>query len=585
MLEDLFPGNSQVKNLDQMQQLPGGANQEEQMRLTLGKKLGLGFGVILTLMLISGTVSILKIQKISQLQDFLLDTRVPSLDAGRALQRDLFQTGSKCRQTILAGNQADRRQDGLARFQKTWDSIDKDLATLSELSPRWTLPENRDRLANIKAASEKARGFQQNSMDIAAGRTADAMEKAGNDYADKATPAVDGVVKIVGDMVGAFEEMNKKSKEDLDSANRTLIWMLSLSTLISLGVGVFVAIFLSRGVSATTQSILAQMQAIAGGNLTRAELKIQGNDELADLTRAINEMQSSLSKVIQSMRGTAEQVAAASEELSATSQQITANSEETTAQAKVVSDASGQVNTNLQTLASGAEEMNSTIGEIAKNATEAARVAGEAVEAAESANQTVSKLGDSSVEIEKVIEVITSIAQQTNLLALNATIEAARAGEAGKGFAVVANEVKELAKQTAKATEEIKQKISVIRENTGGAVTAIGGIKGVIDKVSHISTVIATAVEEQSATTSEMTRNVSEAARGASTISDTIKGVAEAAQSTSTSVGESQTSTEHLSRMANQLRDLVSQFKVGESARQSDQDPVMKAARHAAGAR
>ena len=113
----------------------------------------------------------------------------------------------------------------------------------------------------------------------------------------------------------------------------------------------------------------------------------------------------------------------------------------------------------------------------------------------------MSQLGDSSVEIGKVIEVITSIAQQTNLLALNATIEAARAGEAGKGFAVVANEVKELAKQTAKATEEIKQKITVIRENTGGAVEAIGGIKGVIDKISHISTVIATAVEEQSATT------------------------------------------------------------------------------------
>src|SRR5271166_3774606 len=157
--------------------------------------------------------------------------------------------------------------------------------------------------------------------------------------------------------------------------------------------------------------------------------------------------------------------------------------------------------------------MNVTIGEIAKNATEAARVAGEAVDAADSANQTVSRLGDSSVEIGKVIEVITSIAQQTNLLALNATIEAARAGDAGKGFAVVANEVKELAKQTAKATEEIKQKISVIRENTGGAVEAIGGIKGVIDKISQISTEIATAVEEQSATTSEMARNVTEAAR------------------------------------------------------------------------
>ena len=208
--------------------------------------------------------------------------------------------------------------------------------------------------------------------------------------------------------------------------------------------------------------------------------------------------------------------------------------------------------------------------------------------AAEAANQTVSRLGDSSVEIAKVIEVITSIAQQTNLLALNATIEAARAGEAGKGFAVVANEVKELAKQTARATEEITRKIGVIRENTAGAVAAIGGIKGVIDNISHISTVIATAVEQQSATTSEMTRNVSEAAQGAGTISKNIKGVADAAQSTSTTVGEAQTATEQLARMANQLRDLVGQFKVrAENSTEADVGlPIgMQAARQAAGGR
>jgi methyl-accepting chemotaxis protein len=261
---------------------------------------------------------------------------------------------------------------------------------------------------------------------------------------------------------------------------------------------------------------------IAGNNLAMTDLAVESADEIGEATVALNTMKNNLRGLLHSIADTAEQVAASSEELSATSQQITANSEETTVQAKVVSEAGHQVNTNLQTLASGAEEMNSTIGEIAKNATEAARVAGEAVGAAESAHKTVTKLGDSSLEIGKVIEVITSIAQQTNLLALNATVEAARAGEAGKGFAVVANEVKELAKQTAKATEEIKQKIMAIRENTGGAVSAIASIRGVIAVISGISTEIATAVEEQSATTSEMARNVAEAARGAVTISDNI---------------------------------------------------------------
>ena len=388
-----------------------------------------------------------------------------------------------------------------------------------------------------------------------------------------------------GDLRGAFTV--KASMEGLvqtANSNRIALFLTSFFTLLA---ALFVLFVLVRKLITKPMSAAVHLaNEIAGNNLAMEDLPVESADEIGEATIALNAMKNNLRSLLGAIGETAEQVAASSEELSATSQQITANSEETTAQAKVVSEAGGQVNTNLQTLASGAEEMNSTIGEIAKNATEAARVSGEAVGAANAANKTVSRLGDSSVEIEKVIEVITSIAQQTNLLALNATIEAARAGEAGKGFAVVANEVKELAKQTAKATEEIKQKIGVIRENTGGAVAAIGGIKEVIDKISHISTTIATAVEEQSATTSEMARNVTEAARGASTISDNIEGVARAAQATSTNVTQAQTAAEHLARTANQLRDQVSRFKLGrESPGQSGEDPTPKtqAAGYAAG--
>jgi methyl-accepting chemotaxis protein len=206
--------------------------------------------------------------------------------------------------------------------------------------------------------------------------------------------------------------------------------------------------------------------------------------------------------------------------------------------------------------------MGSTIQSIATNAHEAATVASNAVQTAQAANANVAKLSASSAEIGEVIKVITSIAQQTNLLALNATIEAARAGEAGKGFAVVANEVKELAKQTAKATEDISRKITAIQTDTHGAIEAIATISGVIHHINDISGTIATAVEEQSATTNEMTRNLGDAARGSKDITGSISGIAQAAESTSLGASVTQKAVQELVQMSAQLSSLVEQFKI-----------------------
>ena len=251
---------------------------------------------------------------------------------------------------------------------------------------------------------------------------------------------------------------------------------------------------------------------------------------------------------------------AASEELSAVSKQMTSNADETSTQANVVSAATEQVNRNIQTVATGTEEMSASIREIAKNASEAARVATSAVKVAETTNAVVGKLGESSADIGKMIKVITSIAQQTNLLALNATIEAARAGEAGKGFAVVANEVKELAKETAKATEDISQKIDTIQSDTRAAVVAIGQIGQIITQINEFQNTIASAVEEQTATTNEISRNVSDAARGSGEIAQNITGVARAAQGTSAGAGDTDRAATELSRMAAEMQRLVSQF-------------------------
>lgn len=262
-----------------------------------------------------------------------------------------------------------------------------------------------------------------------------------------------------------------------------------------------------------------------------------------------------------SVEDTARTLASAARELTSVSQQMAANAEETAAQANVASAAAEQVSSNVTTVATGAEEMGASIKEIAKNANEAAKVATSAVKVADRATATVAKLGESSAEIGNVIKVITSIAQQTNLLALNATIEAARAGEAGKGFAVVANEVKELAKQTAKATEDISRKIEAIQGDTKGAVEAIGQIGKIINQINDIQNTIATAVEEQTATTGEISRNVAEAAKGSNEIAQNVSGVAQAARSTTEGASETKKSADELTRMAFDLQKLVAQFK------------------------
>lgn len=248
------------------------------------------------------------------------------------------------------------------------------------------------------------------------------------------------------------------------------------------------------------------------------------------------------------------------QELTASSRTMSANAEESAAQANIVSSASVDVSRSVQGVAAATEQMTSSISEISKNAAEAAHVAAGAVAIADSTNAIIAQLGASSGEIGKIVKVITTIAQQTNLLALNATIEAARAGEAGKGFAVVANEVKELAKATAKATEDISQKIEAIQNDTQRSVTAIGEISVVINRINDISTTIASAVEEQSVTTNEIGRNASEAAKGASDIASNIQSVASAVRDTTSGALDSQKTAGDLGMLACELKGVADQL-------------------------
>ncbi len=301
------------------------------------------------------------------------------------------------------------------------------------------------------------------------------------------------------------------------------------------------------------------VNAAAAGDLTQ-EVEVGGDDAMAEMAQALGRFLSDLRGSIRGIALNAQAVAAAADQLQSISSQMGGNASATSSQANVVTAASREVTRNVETVATAAEEMNASIKEIAKNATEAAQVAETGVEAASTANLTVAQLGESSAEIGKIIKVITGIAQQTNLLALNATIEAARAGEAGKGFAVVANEVKELAKETAKATDDISRKIEAIQSDSASAVTAIGEISDIINQIADFQNTIASAVEEQAATTNEIARNVSEANRGSSEIYENITVVAQAAESTSAGAAESQRSAAELARMAAELQGLIANF-------------------------
>ena len=339
------------------------------------------------------------------------------------------------------------------------------------------------------------------------------------------------------------------------------------------------------------------MNLMAKGDLTHEYTVAEVDEDTAEvhanfsnIAEAVNAMSTNLREVMSGMSDNAQQLASTSTELSATATQLSSGAVETTSQSATVAAATEEMTTNMnnmassseemtanvQTVAAAVEELTTSIGEIAKTAEQASTIAKKAAQLTESSNTTIGKLGTDADEIGKVIEVIQDIAEQTNLLALNATIEAARAGDAGKGFAVVATEVKELARQTAEATEDIRKRIEGIQGSTGDAVRSIGEVGEVIQEVNNTSATIASAVEEQSITTKEIAANVSQTAQAASTVSTGVTESASACQEISrnivsvddaakqTAQGATQTETvgTELSKLSEQLQSMVGRFQM-----------------------
>lgn len=530
-------------------------------RSTVKTKLVVSFGLILFFTLIVGVISVYGYYVMGKSTDWLYVQGTRGIEESKQLQVEASAFDIEINHLLLSSTLANKtegqalRERSIANIEKLRANLEKNLKTIE---------------ANIirdKTRVEFNELVEDFDIYLIAIEQIILLEKSSPSaatamyFGDKVQGFKPRITKDLQDFVDAKLESAKLFHQAAEDAKHYAI----LSTLVTIVVAILLSILIGIRFR---HSIIDPLHKTRGALNALAESRLNTSIEGADYAGVVGQiahsaqiLQSNLRGAIQEISSNALMISASSEQLAVVSAQLNANAEETSSQANEVAQSSDIVSQNTQSVATSAEEFSTSIREISINAMEASRVANQAVSIANNTNEQMSKLSNSSIQIGEVVAVIADIAEQTNLLALNATIEAARAGELGKGFAVVANEVKELARSTAKATNEIGLSIDAIQADAKDAIESIGEITQIIHKIDDISSIIATAVEEQAATVSEISRNISTSAESSTRITETVEAVAIASRGISSGSSEIQNSSAELARVAAKLKELVSKFE------------------------
>ena len=530
-------------------------------RSTVKSKLIVSFGLILFFTLIVGLISIYGYYVMGKSTDWLYVQGTRGIEESKQLQVEASAFDIEINHLLLSSTLANKaegqalREKSIANIEKLRANLEKNLKTIEgNIIRDKTRVEFNELVEDFDIyliAIEQIILLEKSSPTAAS-----AMY-----FGDKVQGFKPRITKDLQDFVDAKLESAMLFHQAAEDAKHYAI----LSTMVTIVVAILLSILIGIRFR---HSIIDPLHKTRGALNALAESRLNTSIEGADYAGVVGQiahsaqiLQSNLRGAIQEISSNALMISASSEQLAVVSAQLNANAEETSSQANEVAQSSDIVSQNTQSVATSAEEFSTSIREISINAMEASRVANQAVSIANNTNEQMSKLSNSSIQIGEVVAVIADIAEQTNLLALNATIEAARAGELGKGFAVVANEVKELARSTAKATNEIGLSIDAIQADAKDAIESIGEITQIIHKIDDISSVIATAVEEQAATVSEISRNISTSADSSTRITETVEAVAIASRGISSGSSEIQNSSAELARVAAKLKELVSKFE------------------------